>query len=132
MDDLQNEGYYDVTNVEELEFVFGEIMDKITKITGIFKYNGVLDGKDSEATFYYSDEYFFDRSYDRNNSLATMSLLPCNVIFASNDTSIPYSNKSINARNLLEQIGFSNFRTNDYYEEKPQTDSIGVVAANKK
>ena len=132
MDDLQNEGYYDVTNVEELEFVFGEIMDKITKITGIFKCNGVLDGKDSEATFYYSDEYFFDRSYDRNNSLATMSLCLAMSSFASNDTSIPYSNKSINARNLLEQIGFSNFRTNDYYEEKPQTDSIGVVAANKK
>ena len=43
-----------------------------------------------------------------------------------------YGNKSVNARNLFSEIGFSDFRQNKMYYSKPTMDSIGVVAANKK
>lgn len=43
-----------------------------------------------------------------------------------------YKTKSNNARELLRIIGFEQFDTNSYYEEKPTADSIGVLAANKK
>jgi len=129
MEDLQNEGYYNITSIEELEFVFEKVLDKIQKITGTFKYNGALEDKDSEATFYYSDEYFYGSSYVRNNSLATMSLCLAMSAFASKEKSVPYAEKSRNARDLLEKIGFLDFEVNEFYTKKPETNTIGVVAA---
>ena len=131
MNDLQNAGYYDVTDPDKIEFVFGEIASEITEVIGKFKYPGTVDGRDYEETYFYKDSYFKDSSYNFNQSLATMSLCLELSSWASSSES-EYGNKSVNARNLFSEIGFSEFRQNDRYYSKPTMDSIGVVAANKK
>lgn len=128
MKDLQNAGYYDVVDTADLEFAFGEIADDIIKKSGTFTYSSG-DVKDYKSTYYYDDSYFSKDSYTYNESLATMSLTLAMSAFASNEKL--YSNKSDNAKDLLTQVGFSDFDTNDFYEKKPTMDSIGVVAANK-
>ncbi|MGH4120756.1 cell wall-binding repeat-containing protein [Clostridium sp.] len=128
MKDLQNAGYYDVVDTDNLEFAFGEIATDIIKKTGIFTYASASE-TDYESTYYYDDSYFSKDSYDYNESLATMSLNLAMSAFASNEKE--YSNKSDNAKDLLTQVGFSDFDTNDFYKTKPTIDSIGVVAANK-
>lgn len=131
MDDLQNAGYYDVVDASNLEFVFGEIANDILKKTGTFRYRpGVGEARDYSATYFYDDTYFAANSYTYNESLATMSLCLAMSAFAS--TEKPYLLKSDNARDLLEQVGFADFRANHWYTVKPTRDSIGVVAANKK
>ena len=131
MNDLQNAGYYDVTDPDKIEFVFGEIASEITEVVGKFKYPGTIDGRDYEETYYYKDSYFKDSSYNFNQSLATMSLCLELSSWASSSES-EYGNKSVNARNLFSEIGFSDFRQNKMYYSKPTMDSIGAVAANKK
>jgi|GEM_PF-553345 len=131
MNDLQNAGYYDVTEPDKIEFVFGEIADAITEKVGKFKYPGTVDGRDHESTYVYKDSYFRDSSYIYNQNLATMSLCLELSSWASSSES-EYGNKSVNARNLFSEIGFSGFRQNNMYYSKPTMDSIGVVAANKK
>lgn len=128
MNDLQNAGYYDVVNVNELEFVFGEIAKEILKKTGTFRYRS--GDSDYEATYYYDDTYFFDSSYAYNESLATMSLCLAMSAFATSQD-VPYTHKSANALDLLEQIGFTGITTNYWYTVKPTRDSIGAIAANK-
>lgn len=128
MNDLQNAGYYDVVDGNNLQFIFGEIAKDILKQTGKFTYASGSD-RDYEGTYYYDDTYFFNNSYTYNESLATMSLCVAMSAFGSNEKTYPF--KSDNARNLLEQVGFSDFSTNYWYTVKPTTDSIGVVAANK-
>jgi len=131
MNDLQNAGYYDVTDPDKIEFVFGEIASEITEVIGKFKYPGTVDGRDYEETYFYKDSYFKDSSYNFNQSLATMSLCLELSSWASSSES-EYGNKSVNARNLFSEIGFSDFRQNNMYYSKPTMDSIGAVAANKK
>lgn len=99
------------------------------KKKGIFNYP--YEGKDYSATYFYDDAYFKKSSYEYNASLATMSMcLAWSAMASDNENS--YVNKSVNAKNLLEDIGFGHFDTNAFYTEKPGTDSIGVVAAYKK
>ena len=140
MSDLQNAGYYDVVNVDDLEFVFGDVADDIvgTKIKGDFKYSSG-GTKDYTSTFYYDDAYFSQSSYIYNPSLATMSLCFALSTFGSNDVGNDYTQKSKNARDLLlNKCGFTNFSTNSYMiggldnVNKPTTDSIGVAGASKK
>ena len=131
MNDLQNAGYYDVTDPDKIEFIFGEIASEITEVIGKFKYPGTVDGRDYEETYFYKDSYFKDSSYNFNQSLATMSLCLELSSWASSSES-EYGNKSVNARNLFSEIGFSDFRQNKMYYSKPTMDSIGAVAANKK
>ena len=60
MNDLQNAGYYDVTDPDKIEFIFGEIASEITEVIGKFKYPGTVDGRDYEETYFYKDSYFKD------------------------------------------------------------------------
>lgn len=128
MNDLQNAGYYDVVNAADLEFVFGEIAKEILKKTGTFRYQSGVS--DYDAVYYYSDEYFLNDSYDYNESLATMSLCLAMSAFATS-LDVPYTQKSVNVLDLLEQVGFQGFKTNYWYTVKPTRDSIGAVAAMK-
>lgn len=128
MSDLQNAGYYDVVNADNLKFTFGDIANKIIKKGGKFRYASG-DDRDYEATYFYDDAYFYNSSYTYNENLATMSLCLAMSAFGSNEKK--YSCKSDNVKDLLEQIGFSKFDTNYWDTVKPTTDSIGVVAANK-
>ncbi len=131
MKDLQNAGYYDVDDPNKLEFVFGEIANEITQITGKFKYPGSAGNRDCEETYVYKDSYFKDSSYIYNQNLATMSLCLELSSWGSSEEK-NYKKKSANAKALFKEIGFSDFAQNSFYDSKPTMDSIGAVAANKK
>ena len=131
MKDLQNAGYYDVNDPNKLEFIFGEIANEITEVTGKFKYPGSVGNRDCEETYVYKDSYFKNSSYTYNQSLATMSLCLELSSWCSSDEKI-YKKKSANAKALFKKIGFSDFAQNSFYDSKPTMDSIGAVAANKK
>lgn len=125
--------YYPVDDPNDLEFVFGEVADDIVnqlkEIT--FRYQS---GSDYTAKCYYTDDYFAQSANSYNVSLATMSLSYAMSAFgSSNGGQTDYSNKSINARNLLEKIGIyeDNIEINNWFTTKPTTDSIGVIAGNK-
>lgn len=135
MTDLQNAGYFDVTELKNLEFVFGDIAENITNKakSGNFKYSS---GKteDYQATYYYDDDYFTKDSTDYNESLSSMSLCLALSAFGSNyGGNTDYTNKFRNVKNLLcSELGFEKFETNDWFAKKPTSESIGVVAAQKK
>ena len=131
MQDLQNAGYYEVDKVEDLEFTFGEIAEDITetKVTGTFKYPS--GAKDYSATYYYSDEYFYNTSMEYNQSLSTMSLCLAMSAFGSGEVS-SYKNKSVNVKNLMEELMFTDFETTKTFEEKPTADSIAAAIGQKR
>lgn len=130
MSDLQNAGYYEVTDPSELQFTFGDIADDIVNDDAkTFYYDNGYS-----ATCYYKDDYFKKTSYEYNPSLATMSLSFAMSAFANGKES-DYKNKSSNARMLLKSIvGVSDdqIEVNDWFTKKPTSDSIGVVIGNKK
>jgi hypothetical protein len=135
MDRLQNAGYYDVTSSDELEFEFDKIADDINNRSNIFKYpssDEKLKDSDTSAVYYYKDEYFKKDSYQYNEQLATMSLSLALSAFGSSDVGADYQNKSNNAKNLLKEIGFTDIKTNDWFTKKPEMDSIGAIAGQKK
>ena len=123
--------FYPVNDVDKLEFTFGEVADDILKVKKIdFTYQS---NKDYTATCYYSNDYFSQSAYTYNPSLATMSISYAMSAFGSADGGqTDYSNKSKNAKKLLMNIGVpeENINTNDWFTEKPTTDSIGVIAGN--
>ncbi|MCL1794480.1 MAG: hypothetical protein FWG34_11500, partial [Oscillospiraceae bacterium] len=142
MNDLQNAGYYEVTDPNELEFVFGEIGEDISsdKVTPYeFKYAAPTgENYDYTATCYYSDDYFSKKANDYNPSLSTMSLCFELSAWGSNEDGQGandswYKNKSKNAKKLLEDIGFekSSIEVNYYFEHKPEMDSMGAIGAYK-
>ena len=157
MSDIQNAGYYEVTDPDDLEFEFGKIAEHITNgdvITSQFKWGGGLK-KDSDqvGTCYFSDDYFLENSSDTKNSkyyphLRTMSLAFELSSWSSKESDVwttdpaAESAKWQNARNLLFGIpgdsdypglGFDegSFMVSESWSEKPTKDSIGVVAAKK-
>lgn len=77
----------------------------------------------------YNDDYFDGSAFDYNESLATASLALELSGFA--DTS-DYADQAKNAKKALGELGFGDIQENDGYRNKTATDSIGVVAANKK
>lgn len=131
MNDLQNSGFYDAQNPEDLDFVFGDIADSITQTqkTGTFHYASGSK-QDYTSTYYYDDEYFYSNTYSYDEHLSTMSLCLALSAFGSNDTD-SYTMKNKNARALLTGLGFSDFASNAGFQSKPGTDTIGAVAARK-
>lgn len=124
--------YYPVDDPDNLEFTFGEVADDIInqlkEIT--FTYQS---GKDYTATCYYTNDYFSESAYIYNSSLATMSLsLAMSAFGSSEGGQTDYSDKSANVKQLMMDIGFpeENIQTNEWFMQKPTTDSIGVVAGN--
>lgn len=130
LNNIQNAGYYEVTDPNQLSYTFGQIGNSITKVkkTGTFKYQSG-DSTDYSSTYYYDDDYFNNSSYTYNPSLGTMSLCLAMSAFASNEADYP--NKSKNMQELLSDIGFDNFDKNHDFTIKPTMDSIGVAAASK-
>ena len=114
-----------VTEIGDLE----DDYESNNLIKGEFQYTS---GKKShyDATFYYNDNYFSNNSSIYNHNLGTMSLCFAMSAFGCNCTT--YGNQSMHAKDLLEKVGFEEFDTNLCYQIKPTTDSIGVLAANKK
>lgn len=132
------EHFYDVKDPNDLEFIFGEIADKVTtKDVNFYFASG--EEKDYEAVCHYSDNYFRKTSCGTrqldgyNHSLSTASLCLALSAFGSNDGgNSDYTNKYKNVEKLLTGLEFEEFDKNDWFVKKPQSDSIGVVAANKK
>lgn len=132
------EHFYDVKDPNDLEFIFGEIADKVTtKDVNFYFASG--EEKDYEAVCHYSDNYFRKASCGTrqldgyNHSLSTASLCLALSAFGSNDGgNSDYTNKYKNVEKLLTDLEFEEFDKNDWFVKKPQSDSIGVVAANKK
>ena len=87
--------------------------------------------RDFTETCYFSHDYFNNKSTTGYNaSLATSSLCFALSCFASNEQE--YTNKFANAKDFLTKLDFKDFDKNEWFTKKPQSDSIGVVAANKK
>lgn len=135
MADLANWGSYIVDNVDDLEFVFGELADDLLQVEKTtIKFPGIFDtSADMDVRYYYTDEYFTEGATVYNPSLATMSLCLELSAWPSYDTNV-WANKTQNARALLTGdggIGFDDFAQNEAWNSSPTADSIGVVAANK-
>nr|MCR5626365.1 hypothetical protein [Lachnospiraceae bacterium] len=101
--------------------------------------------KDITSTFFYSDGYFDGEPKTYNTHLATMSLHLALAGFYSNQGNEDgnfynedgngtwYVDKSRNIRQLFSDLGVSddNIYLNDYYVQKPGTDTIGVAIGSK-
>ena len=99
--DVQNAGYYEVINPDDLDFEFGRIADDIVNPVGTFKYAGYIEqNQDSSARYNYDDAYFMNDSRTYNPQLATMSLCFELSSWSSYDTS-EWQHKTKNARELL-------------------------------
>lgn len=143
MSDIATKGqYYEVTDPDDLEFVFGTIGSEITAQPYPFAFTGFLDpSKDFEGTCYYTDGYFTHDASIYDNHLATMSLCfelttwsRADGIWTDNPADATGEEKTRwqNAYNLLVgQLGYQNFDANVFWNAEPTRDSIGVVAATK-
>ena len=144
MQDVQNAGYYEVNDPNDLLFTFGQIAGSITQVTGKYTYGSPINdangvSRDYQDTYYYDDGYFTNDSANYNPSLATMSLCFELSAWGSNAEGRnavgigkdDYSNKSVNAQKLLNQTGFTGIAVNEWFTEKPGTDTIGVIGASK-
>lgn len=139
-EDIQNAGYIEVDDVDNLIFAFDKVAEDITIEPISFCFASVYAKRDIQATCYYSDSYFYDKASVYNDHLATMSLclelstwssLDKNAIWTDSENAI--FPKFQNARNLLVyQLGFEDFKVNEFWGEKPTAHSIGAVIANKK
>lgn len=146
--------FFNIDDPDEIEFVFGEIVDDITASKGFFKYAGQINqNRDSIAEYWYSDTYFTKKATVYNASLATMSL--ClelstwssyekdnwyNPAYTQDDAGF-WQDKLCNVKALLlgapdggegyEGLGFTDFMANSFWQAAPTKDSIGVCAARK-
>lgn len=141
MKDIASEDkYYEVVDVDDLEFVFGEISAEITVEPYTFRYaTNFKKSKDAEGTCYYSDGYFLNDARIYDSHLATMSLCFAMSSFAraGKDWSDNPADASTgetrwqNAYDLLTELGYSDFDVNEDWGAEPTKDSIGVLAAYK-
>ena len=109
------------------------------------------DGKDLSDVCYYTDDYFREPATDytgtegetqwknlKNHSLATASLCLAMSAFGSNidnyssvTKTTDYTKKYRNGEALLSKLGFEEIYHNDWFTKKPDSDSIGVIIAQK-
>ena len=97
-----------------------------------FSFPGWSD-KDYKARFYYQDDYFLGDSTEYNPSLSTCSLAFAMASFPSNENGPDnsYEFRYKNGQDFLLKSGFQDIDVNQYYKEKPTTDSLGVIFGNK-
>ena len=140
--DLQNKGFYDVEDVDDLEFIFGEVAEDLSAQGYDFWFTGHLKStEDVKGTCYYSDAYFLQDADEYNEHLATMSLCFELTTWSRSDESKATwgmtindktNHRAQNAYNLLiKELGFGDFALNEFWAARPTKDSIGAVAANK-
>lgn len=93
---------------------------------------GLLQKDGFKALYKYSDRYFYGNSFNFSYDLAKISL--CLAVAAMNPDSLKgdYGKASENLKNFLENLGFSDFHTNEAFRVKPCVDSFGVGIAKKK
>ena len=120
--------FYEVDDIDALEFRFGEVAEDISHDTSLARIPFKFGNQSSEC--FYTDEYFAQSSYVYNQSLGTMSLAFALSAFGTGD----YKTYSKNAKDLLQKIGCKSeaIETNYWFTVKPSTDSIGVIIGSKK
>lgn len=140
-DIASNDSYYEVTNVDDLEFIFGEISEALVALPYTFRFTGhFVDDDDVEGTCYYSDAFFMEDSRIYNSHLATMSL--CFELTTWSRAKGKWRTEGVvlsdqntrwyNAYDLLvNNLGYSDFYINDAWSREPTKDSIGLVLASK-
>ena len=100
-------------------------------LRGTFRYAGMYNNqKDAELDYAYSDAYFAGDAHVYDPSLSTMSLALEMSSWSSLDEE-NWVNKSANARDLLADVGFVDYAQNEFWNDAPTVESIGVVAAHK-
>ncbi|MDR1642359.1 MAG: chitobiase/beta-hexosaminidase C-terminal domain-containing protein [Clostridiales bacterium] len=131
MNDLQSGGYYEVADGTELLAALEGIKNGLgtpAVVSATFKYPG--KSKDNSASCFYDDTYFYENAFEYNPSLASISLslgLSAGASVEEDD----YADKTGNAQDLFNSLGFANFSASAGMTEKPTADSIGAVAASK-
>lgn len=123
--------YLLVLSVISSTFNYLDVKASSGYVTSTFRYYG-LNGEGS-YTCYYSDDYFKNDSTKYNPQLATMSL----SLAMSASTSTRYDEETLknngnNAKTLLNNIGFDNVCTNEWYHKKQEAYSIAALAGSKK
>lgn len=86
--------------------------------------------QDEESFMYYTDDFFLHPSTEYDPSLATASLSFAMASFASIDD-YSYAHRYINGEEVLKRLGFTDIAANDFFHEKPGTDSFGVMIGRK-
>lgn len=89
-----------------------------------FKYQS--DSSDYTTYMYYDDSFLHGSAREYSQSLATASLALSMASFASAEEK-DYANKSRNAVDLLEKLGYEKIYTNAFFKEKPGADTLGCV-----
>ena len=137
-ENIQNDGFFDISQNDHLDFLFERQRTNETLLTGQFDYGVRYGHRDAQTQFHYSDDYFKassdayqNKALPYNPSLATMSLNLELAAWAS-PTQNDYLFKSDNAKKLLGKLGFNHFEANDGFKFRPTKDSIGAIAAEKK
>ncbi len=109
--------------------------DSLTATKGVYWFAPhEIDDRDLTDTYVYDDSLLMGDSLEYNQQLATMSYeLAVASISSSREanTEEGYANKSRNLRAYLEDNGFIDFDTNQYYKQKMTTDTFGVACAHK-
>lgn len=108
--------------------------DSLTATKGVYWFDTHELGADLTDTYIYDDSLLMGDSLEYNQKLATMSYeLAVASISSEREDKTPegYANKSRNLRAYLEDNGFIDFDTNQYYKEKMTTDTFGVACAHK-
>ncbi len=123
MNDIQNSGYYEVTNVDDLEFAFDEISKDYTK-NDFISDDKPFKGKHG---YCYSDSYFDQPATKYNQSLATMSLCLAFSTYSKDDE---VKNKDNNTEKMLKECGYDKYEQY-HFNEKPERESIGCAIASK-
>ena len=114
--------------------VSAETDESYTSTRGVYWFDPHEVGTDLTDTFIYDDALLTGDSLDYDQKLATMSYeLAIASISSEREPKTPegYANKSRNLRAYLEDNGFIDFETNQYYKEKMKTNSMGAACAHK-
>ena len=109
--------------------------DSLTATRGVYWFDPHEVGKDLTDTFIYDENLLKGDSKAYNQKLATMTFeLAVASISSEREprTVEGYKNKSRNLRAYLEDNGFVDFETNQYYKEKMTTSTMGAAVAHKK
>lgn len=107
----------------------------LSSTKGVYWFDTHELGDDRTDTYIYDDELLKGDSLDYNQKLATMSFELAVASISSErepKTEAGYANKSRNLRAYLEDNGFTDFDTNDWYKKKMTTETMGAACAHKK
>lgn len=102
-------------------------------IDGTVRYcsgHGSENDHDYETYFSYSDSYFTKSGYGYRQDLAEASLALALASFSSKDAET-YDDEDRNFVSMMQQCGFEDIDSNEWFGKAPELNSIGVCAANK-